>query len=77
MISINVAYISVTIEPTPRLGNAWLYRGDVDALKQQANEWAEALTEVDTALREMGDVENLIMVMKEELQATLQLAKSS
>lgn len=33
--------------------------------------------EVDVALREMGDIENMITVMKDELKKTLQLAQSS
>lgn len=33
----------------------------------QTRQWSEAIKDVDEGLRELGDVENLLSVMKEEL----------
>ncbi|GMH45602.1 hypothetical protein BSKO_13559 [Bryopsis sp. KO-2023] len=42
-------------------------RHDVARFKKQTEQWEKAVGEIDVALRELGDVENLLEVMTKEL----------
>lgn len=51
------------------------FRPHIAEFKAQTQQWSEAIKEVDQALRELGDVENLLSVMKEEFDTVKKCAQ--